>query len=55
MNKKNNMVIRKTYPEVELSVGKPVGKYHKTQYSTLDTMAMGISATTCAVVKATQP
>ena len=54
-NKKKSMVIKKTYPDVDESVGSPVGQYHKAQYIVAPTIAIGISATTFAVQNATQP
>ena len=54
--KKNmRMVIRKEYPDTELSVGRPVGQYHRAQYKVPETIATGISVTTLAVQNANQP
>jgi hypothetical protein len=55
MKKNMSIVMRKTYPDTELSLGSPVGQYHSTQYSTAETIAAGISATMLAVQNATQP
>lgn len=54
MKKNINSVMRKEYPETELSVGKPVGQYQSTQYRKAATTAQGISATALAVQKAIQ-
>ena len=55
MKRNISIVMKKTYPEVALSVGRPVAQYHKIQYNTDPTIAIGISPTTIAVQKATQP
>lgn len=54
MKRNMSIVIRKTYPETELSDGSPVGQYQRTQYRTELRMAKGISATMLAVQNATQ-
>lgn len=53
--RKKSIVMRKTYPEVDESVGRPVAKYHSTQYRTPEMMALGISEMMDAEQKATHP
>lgn len=55
MNKKNSSVIKNTYPAAGASYGRPVGRYHSSQYTTPATNDPGISLSTSAVQNATQP